>query len=292
MMSTMSFPIRTLTLSEFPPLLHQIPDPPKTLSLRGSLPTPDTKLLAVVGSRKYTSYGEDVCEQLLAGLRGYPICIISGLALGIDAIAHRAALTNQLMTVAVPGSGLADSVLYPRSHLSLAYDILDDGGGLLSEFDPQFESVHWAFPQRNRIMAGMSHATLVIEAAEKSGTLITSRLATEYNRDVLTVPGSIFSKNSAGPHMLLTLGATPIMSSSDLIEALNVQPDGVRETPVAAVEHFSPSEQSVIAALSSPLDREELYKRLTVSVSELNVILTKLELRGIIADSGGVVRRA
>src|SRR3989344_3312525 len=188
----MSYTIRELQKGEFPPLLDEIPDPPKKLNCAGNLPYPENKILCIVGARKFTSYGKEACEELIKGLRGYPITIVSGLALGTDSIAHRAALANNLQTVAIPGSGLNPDILYPRSHLRLAEEIIENGGGLLSEFDDDFRATLWSFPQRNRIMAGISHAVFVIEAEIKSGTLITSRLATEYNRDVLTLPGSIF----------------------------------------------------------------------------------------------------
>ncbi len=148
------------------------------------------------------------------------VSIVSGLAIGIDTIAHKAALKAGLHTLAVPGSGLDRKVLYPSVNRTFADTIIEKGGGLLSEFEAEFISTPWAFPKRNRIMAGLSHSILIIEAEKKSGTLITARLATEYNRNVLTVPGSIYSKNSEGPHLLMRLGATPITCPEDLHEAL------------------------------------------------------------------------
>jgi DNA processing protein len=143
-------------------------------------------------------------------LAGYPIGIVSGLALGIDAFAHEAALRAGLYTLAVPGSGLGDQVLYPASNRRLADRIVDGGGGLLSELSPDTRAALWTFPQRNRLMAGMCAATLLIEAGEKSGTLITARMAVDYNRELLVVPGSIFSPTSRGCHQFLKLGATPV----------------------------------------------------------------------------------
>jgi DNA processing protein len=216
--SYMSFPVQKIPCL---PLLKEIPDPPETLYVRGTLPTSDTTYLSIVGSRNYTDYGARVIEDLLQGLRGHNICIVSGLALGIDARAHEAALKNNLHTIAVPGSGINDTVLYPKTNQDLAHRILESGGALLSEFEPTFRATKWSFPKRNRIMAGMSHAVLLIEAAEKSGTLITARMAVDYNRDVLVVPGNIFSKNSHGVHQFLKLGATPITSSEDIVDALS-----------------------------------------------------------------------
>ena len=156
------------------------------------MPTPKMKLLAVVGSRHYTNYGKQVVDYLIQGLRGYNIGIVSGLALGIDSLAHEAALTNGLYTLAIPGGGLSDQVIYPARHKPLARRILQKGGGLLSEFAPDFRATAWSFPQRNRLVCGIAHATLIIEASEKSGTLITARLTADYNRELLVVPGNIF----------------------------------------------------------------------------------------------------
>ncbi len=221
-MRYMDFPIRTLERNEFPQLLKEIPDSPTVLTCRGVLPSPHLKLLAVVGSRNCTEYGATVIEHLIAGLAGYPVGIISGLALGVDSLAHRAALNNNLYTLAVPGGGLNDTVIYPRSHLPLAHEIITAGGGLLSEYDQNFKAQTWSFPKRNRIVTGMSHATLLIEAAEKSGTLISARLAADYNRDVLVVPGNIFSPNSYGTHQFLKLGATPVTTPEDILAALGL----------------------------------------------------------------------
>jgi DNA processing protein len=215
--------IKELKKENWPPLLFEIPNKPKKIYFKGEIPNWERKLLCVVGSRKYTNYGKEVTEMLIAGLSGYPVTIVSGLALGIDSIAHVNALKNKLPTIAIPGSGLSSNVLHPQSNKILANKIIENGGTLLSEYEEDFKATYWSFPQRNRIMAGMCHATLVIEAEKKSGTLITSRLATEYNRDVLTVPGSLWSSTSEGPLMLLRLGATPIRNSDDILDALNIK---------------------------------------------------------------------
>lgn len=208
-------------------LLHEIPKPPKQLWYEGSLPTKDLTLLAVVGSRDYTSYGKEVIEYLISGLKGYPVGIVSGLALGVDALAHEAAIKHGLYTLAVPGSGLSEKVLYPTQNRPLAREILASGGGLLSELSPDTKAAPWTFPMRNRIMAGMCPATILIEASEKSGTLITARLAVDYNRELMAVPGSIFSKNSHGTHQFLKLGATMVTEATDILAVLNI---GIKTT--------------------------------------------------------------
>src|SRR3989338_1983810 len=164
--------IRKIKRKDFPPQLLEIPQVPDALYIKGTLPSDDTLLLCVVGSRKYTEYGKEACEKIIAELRGYPIVIVSGLALGIDAIAHRAALAAGLQTIAFPGSGLNPNVLYPASNFGLAENILKAGGALVSEFEPDFKATPYAFPQRNRLMAGFFFSKLVIKTGEKKRTPI------------------------------------------------------------------------------------------------------------------------
>ena len=279
--------ISKLGAGAYPALLKEIPDPPKQLYLRGILPADDQKFLTVVGSRRYTEYGQTVCQDLISNLTGYPLVVVSGLALGIDAIAHRAALKAGITCLGVPGSGLTDAVIYPRSHCGLAKEILESGGALLSEYEPDFCAQKWSFVQRNRIMAGLSHATLVIEAGEKAGTLVTSRLALEYNRDVFAVPGSIYSANSAGPHQLLRLGAIPITSSNDLLEALELtpltktnSPPLLDETEALIFDHLTEAKHIDQLALEVPMDE-----------SVFNAKLMQLELSGRITNNNGMLRR-
>ncbi|HEY4489984.1 MAG TPA: DNA-processing protein DprA [Candidatus Paceibacterota bacterium] len=288
----MPYSIRDLKLEEFPPLLKEIPDPPKKLFLAGSLPKEENKILCIVGSRKYTQYGKEICEKLISEIKGYPITIVSGLALGTDSIAHKAAMKNGLQTVALPGSGLNSKNLYPSSHLPLAEEIIENGGGLLSEFDPDFKATLWSFPQRNRIMAGISHAVLIIEAEIKSGTLITSRLATEYNRDVMTVPGSIFSKNSEGPHMLIKLGATPVTSGEDILKVLNIETSITKNNQSFDIsnEMLSEDEKKIVELLHNPVTRDDLIRQSGMPASKINMIITAMEIKGIITESVGEIR--
>ena len=278
-----------LPREQFPPLLKEIPEPPKTLRYRGVLPdfkNPELKFLCVVGARKYTAYGKSVVTGLIEGLRGYPIIIISGLALGIDALAHEAALDNQLTTIAVPGSGLDDGVLYPRTNLSLARRILEAGGCLLSEFEDDFKATTWSFPQRNRIMAGLAHAVLVIEAEQKSGTLITSRLATDYNREVLAVPGPITQSTSAGPHMLIRLGATPVTSSKDILEVFGIET--VKDTEhIVTPKNLSPEEEKLWQIINEPKSKDEIAIEIALPITTVSAIISLLELRGLIREENG-----
>lgn len=278
--------IRNLEKKNFPKLINHIPDPPKQLRIIGQLPE-NQKYLCVVGSRKYSEYGKTVCQKLIDGLQGYPITIVSGLALGMDSIAHFSALKNKLKTIAVPGSGLSDKVLYPSTNKSLARKIIEEGGALISEFDDDFRATSWSFPQRNRIMAGMSEATLIIEAELKSGTLITSKYAIEYNRDVFTVPHSIFSKTGAGPHMLLRLGATPITSSEDIIQALGLKTKNLETKRDYSV--CSTDEMEIIEILKEPKGRDELIRLLNKPVYVTQTILASMEIKNLIKEEMGEI---
>lgn len=282
--------IEKLTQAEFPTQLAETPEPPKELWRVGELPGKDTTLLTIVGARKHSAYGREACETLIAGLSGYDITIVSGLALGIDTIAHRAAIKAGLRTLAVPGSGLDPKVLYPRSNVRLAEEIVATGGALLSEFPPMTPAAPWTFPKRNRIMAGLAKATLVIEAEQRSGTLITSRLATDYNRDVYAVPGEIFSPLSAGPNMLIALGATPIHESADIIRALGFAFDE-QATQERDYSGLDEDELAVIEALTSMKYREQLIEELGLTPSDGNILLMKMEIAGLISETAHGLRR-
>lgn len=289
MNSSDSYTITTLSPEEFPKALLEIPQPPEKLFLAGELPDPkDYYYLSVVGSRKYTSYGKEACERIIKGLAGYPIVIVSGLAMGIDGIAHRAALDAGLRTIAVPGSGLAQSVIYPRTHLNLAREIVENDGALLSEYEPDFRATPWSFPQRNRIMAGLSQGVLIIEAEEKSGTLITARMALDYNKNVFVVPGPIFSATSKGTNNLLRQGATPITSAKDLLEEI-----GFVEQTFGALDLtlFTPEEQAVLILLDEPREREEIIASLDTPPSQTLSVLTVLEIKGLIKERMGKIER-
>ena len=265
--------------------LEEIPDSPHHVWVRGNLPPRGTMCLAVVGSRHYSNYGKQAVEYLIGGLRGYPVAIISGLALGIDALAHRTALSAQLYTLAVPGSGIDDAVIYPRTNRGLAREILSSGGGMLSEFEPTFTATPWSFPKRNRIMVGLSHAVLLIEAGEKSGTLITARLTAEYNRDLLVVPGNIFSDNSRGVHQFLKLGATPVTTPEDILLALNIE----KKTDVPTqTTLFTEEELAVLTILTEPKDQDSLIRALPYPPKDTLTLLMRMELAGYIREQNGV----
>lgn len=278
-------------LLNLPERIREIADPPKSLYFEGELPSfSEYKYLCVVGSRKYTGYGREACQKLIAGLAGNNVVIVSGLAIGMDTIAHEAALQNGLKTVAVPGSGLDKSVLYPAQNKKLAERILQEGGALVSELPPTMRAAPYSFPQRNRIMAALSDATLVIEAGEKSGTLITARLVMEYNRDLLVVPGSIFSPASRGANALIRVGAAPVMSSSDILDSLHIKE--IKGNPAEDDSlQYSKEEKVLLSKLVEPLSRDEIGEVMQMQPQDLNIILSVLEIKGAISESLGKVFR-
>lgn len=281
--------IRELERDEWPAQLLEIPQPPKKLWVRGALPPEGNKLLTVVGSRAMTRYGQEACQKLIGGLAGYPITIVSGLALGTDTCAHKAALAAGLHTLVVPGSGLGDDVLYPRSNRAFAKEILVAGGGFISEYAPDEPSRIYYFPERNRIMVGLSDAVLVIEAGQKSGTLITARLASEYNRDLLCIPHRIGDPHAFGPHLFVRLGAALICEPLHILEALRIAP---RETgATAAPTDLEDAELAIWNMLEEPKTRDEILRGGLGGAGEVLTALVALELRGLIREEFGAWHR-
>jgi len=281
--------IRELPKEEWPAQLLEIPQPPERLWIRGSLPAEGTKLLTVVGSRAMTRYGQEACQKLITGLAGYPISIVSGLALGVDTCAHKAALAAGLHTLVVPGSGLGDDVLYPRSNRAFAKEILAAGGGMLSEYTPDTASRVHFFPERNRLMVGLADAVLVIEAGQKSGTLITARLASEYNRDLLCIPHRIGDPHSFGPHLFVRLGAALVCEPLHILEALGIPP---RETgATAAPTDLEDIELAIWNLLEEPKTRDEILRGASGAAGEVLTALVALELRGLVREEFGAWHR-
>ena len=282
------YPIIKLEKEKWSANILEMPDAPKQLYYRGVEPNWNSIFLTVVGSRKYSPYGKEVCEKIISGLEGYDITIVSGLALGIDAIAHNCALNNNLKTMSVPGSGLADKSIYPKSNFPLAQKILKSGGTLLSEYEANQEAAPWTFPQRNRIMAALAKVTLVVEATEKSGTLITARLALDYNREVATIPNSIFSLYSKGSNQLLQDGASPITSSQDLLQILGFDKDDQQGSLALNFENCSTEEKQILEKLAkTDYSKDELIQELDMRTTQINILLSSMEIKGLIQESLG-----
>ncbi|MEK7539476.1 MAG: DNA-processing protein DprA [Patescibacteria group bacterium] len=282
--------IKKLPKNKFPKALLEIPQPPENLWIIGELPSPNSIYLGVVGSRKFTSYGREACEKIIAGLKGYPIVIVSGFAMGIDTIAHKKAMQTGLQTVVFPGSGLSIEAMYPKTNIRLMNEVVENGGCLISEFEPDFKATQWSFPMRNRLMAGISKAVLIIEAEEKSGTLITARLTTEYNRDLLVVPGSIFSLNSKGTNKLIRQGATPVTSAEDVLEALGFEQEKNEEKQKRLFEDLSSEEKKVVEILREPISRDDLIRSMKMPTPTANALLSVMEIKGLIKEEMGEIR--
>ncbi len=278
--------IRELAYHEIPRRLVDIPEPVKKLFVLGRLPPQEIKNLVIVGSRNHSDYGKQALKDIIAGLVGYPINIVSGLALGIDTIVHEEALRHGMYTTAFPGSGLLPEAIHPKTNIPLTRKIIDSGGCLVSEFDPNFKATLYSFPKRNRLMAAYADAVLIIEAEEKSGTLITARLALDYNRDVLVVPGSIYSESSRGTNWLLSQGATPVLSAKDVLYSL-----GFETRPEPKPYRTTEEERVILELLEIPLRREEILDACDNPAEEVNTLLRKMELRNLIIEQGGLFRK-
>lgn len=238
-----------------------------------------------------TRYGEEACRSLISGLAGYPISIVSGLALGMDTCAHKAALAAGLHTLALPGSGLGDDAIYPRSNRGFAKEILEQGGGMLSEYPADEHSRIHYFPARNRLMVGLADAVLIVEAGAKSGTLITARLASEYNRDLLAVPHRIGDPHAFGPHLFIRLGAALVSDPLHILEALRIPPRAP-DCPTPGVGHMlEDMELRVWEILEEPKARDDILREIAGNAGETLTALVALELRGLIREEFGAWRR-
>jgi DNA processing protein len=273
----------------YPALLLEAPDHPYFLYVRGALLKNELPLLAVVGSRKYTSYGKQACESLVRGAAQAGIGIVSGLAFGIDKIAHEAALREEVYTLAVLGSGIDDASITPTSNQKVAQEILAAGGAIVSEFAPGTVPTARNFPLRNRIIAGLTSGTLVIEAAEKSGSLITARLALDYNRIVFAVPGSIFTPSCQGTNALLKLGALPVTAPKDILDELlprNLFP--LHKTAAKPLpKNLPPLEEKILTLLSfESLHIDTLTQKLSLPSHSIASTLVMLEVKKLVKHIG------
>ncbi len=285
------FGMRTLRPEEagYPHLLHQIPDPPRTLYVRGDVSCLAAPALAVVGTRRMSPYGKAVLGELVPPLVAAGVTIVSGLALGVDGEAHRLTLAHGGKTAAVLGSGIADRDVSPSSHRRLAAEILARGGALVSEYEPGSAPLPYHFPVRNRILSGVCLGTLVIEAAIKSGSLITARHALDQGREVFAVPGDILRETAAGPNLLISAGAQPVSAARDILEVLGLRPQAIPGEPPAAVT-------GPAAALLPHLSREavhidQLVRAAKLPAAQVAEALLLMELRGQVRHDGGQMYR-
>jgi DNA processing protein len=268
--------VTSLRRDELPPLLGAIHDPPRRLYLRGT-GDPDLLLrpaVAIVGARACSPYGAQVARMLGRDLAAAGLLVVSGLARGVDGEAHRGALETDGRTVAVLGCGIDRD--YPAAHASLAR-MIAERSLLVSEYEPGVEPAPWRFPARNRIVAGLSAATIVVEARERSGALITADFALEEGREVFAVPGEITSALSAGTNALLRLGATPLTAPADVLEALGMEP-----------AERKPASHPLLELLPATVD--ELVRRSDRPAGEIAAALAELELAGLAGEGDGIYR--
>jgi DNA processing protein len=282
--------IRALTLldDDYPRNLREVSDAPPVLFIRGGLLEADAQAVALVGTRRATPYGRAAAERLARDLAAAGVTVVSGLAKGVDTSAHHASLEAGGRTLAVLGNGL-DQV-YPAENGALARRIAEGGcGALVSEFAPGVPPDAVNFPRRNRIISGLSRATVIVEAGERSGALITADFALEQGRDVLAVPGSIFNPMSVGANQLLRQGATPVTCADDILEVLGS--DREAETSLAChVPEVAPVEAKLWRALTSePRHADELARIVGLSSGEVAATLAMLELKGLARQVGSML---
>jgi DNA processing protein len=272
-----------LNSPDYPRLLLQIPDPPPFLYLKGELLSSETAI-AIVGSRRASGYGISTTEKMARGLARHGITVVSGMARGVDAAAHRAALAEGGRSIGVLGCGV--DLVYPAENRKL-FEEMSSKGALVSEFSMGTKPLAENFPRRNRIISGLCRGVLVVEAAEGSGSLITAQCALEQGRDVFAIPGNIHSSTSRGANRLIKDGAKLVESIEDIIEEM---PHKLREKDPAPISGltFSPREAALLSRLSaSPVHIDEIVVKCALTVSEVSAILLRLELNGVITQHAG-----
>ena len=276
---------------DYPKLLTEIYDPPATLYVRGSCPLISEKMFSIVGSRRCTRDGQRAAREIAAQLAREDVTVVSGMARGIDTCAHEGALSAHGRTIAVFGCGV--DVIYPPENDELAHRILENGGALVSEYMPGTQPYPGHFPARNRIISGLTDGTLLVEGAKGSGAMITVNFATEQNRDVFAVPGSIYSTLSAMPNQLIVDGAKPVISAWEILDFYRWAEKPKQATPAKPTVELDDVEKSIVLPLmEQELSFEEITNLTQIPPAKLNSHLTMLELRGIIVKVPGGMYRA
>lgn len=276
----------TLEDENYPYMLKNISDPPAVLYVKGDLKLCNlNKTLAIVGSRRASTHAKDVLAKILSEFNNTDICVVSGLAAGIDTAAHQGALTNNLKTIGVIASGF--DFVYPTANKELYKRIEDGHGAIVTEFFPTFEPLNFRFPQRNRIVSGLSYGTLVAEAAIKSGALITANLCLEQGRELMCIPGLVSNPNTEGIYKLLKQGATMVTCAADILNALNWEIKSKNQLKTALCE-FSEDEKKILKAIEiEPKGFDAISAETKIDFNNLLVCLTNLELQGTIKQVEG-----
>lgn len=263
-------------------ILTSLAKSPEKLYFIGNLPEKRVPSVAIVGTRKPTSYGKEVTHTLAYELAKRGVVIVSGLALGVDGLAHRAALEAGGTTLAVLGNGLG--TIYPATHKSLADDIVRSGGAILSEYEPHESAKSWTFLARNRIVSGLADAIIITEAAARSGTLNTAMHALEQGKEVFVVPGNITSPMSVGCNTLIKQGATPISSADEILEI--IAPNLITTQGLLPLGSNALETKIIELIASGVRDGDELQNQASSSATDLSMALTMLEVAGSIRNLG------
>ena len=287
---TMGFRVVTFSDENYPPLLREIPDPPPVLYVYGHL-EPSIQTIAIVGSRNATTYGISTTRQLAVHLASLNFIIVSGMAVGIDTAAHKGALEGKGKTIAVLGSGLGR--IYPSENRELFHHIAQNGA-VISEFPMMTEPEAYNFPIRNRIISGISQGTVVVEATQKSGSLITARLAAEQNRQVFAVPGSVRSFKSMGTHNLIKQGAKLVEHPQDILDELvhvfqtSTVMQGTKKPLHPDLPTMTGEEKCIFEVLDPyPVHVDDIVRKVSMAPGKVLSILLQLELKQIIQQSPG-----
>ncbi|MBU4285126.1 DNA-processing protein DprA [Patescibacteria group bacterium] len=275
----------TIENKEYPAVLKEIHNPPKELYIKGEIINQDKVAVAIVGTRRYSQYGKQACLDIAGKLAKLGITIVSGLAKGIDTFAHQAALENNGRTIAVLGSGMDRKSFSPSCNYELSEKIAEHGA-VISEYPEGTMGAVYTFPQRNRIVSGLSLGVVVIDAPEKSGALITASLALEQNREVFAVPGNIYENNSQGTNQLIKMGAKLVTRVEDILEELNLS-HLLENTEKKKIKPENKEEEIILSILSlQPIHIDEIIKLSKLSTSAVNSTLTILELKEVVRNLG------
>lgn len=280
--------IITILDKNYPAILKELYSPPAIIYYKGTLHGSDDVCLGVVGARKISQYGRQVTSEIVADLARNKIGIVSGLAVGVDSLAHQITLDNNGKTIAVLGGGIDKNSIYPSQNRYLAEKIIGSGGAVISEYKPKTLPIKLNFPARNRIISGLSLGSLIIEASEESGALITARFALEQNREVFAVPGSIYSPTSKGTNGLLKQGAKLVTCANDILETLNLD----QLQSVISSKKISPDtkeEEILLQYLSKePVHIDNLVKQSGLATNTVSATLIMMEMKGKIKNLGGM----
>lgn len=277
----------TIDEGDYPQNLLDLTNSPIVLYKKGEIKSSDTNAVAIVGTRKMTSYGREVAERFAGELASMGVTIVSGLARGVDTVSHRTALDVGGRTIAVLGCGL--DIVYPPENIQLAKRIVEENGVMLSEYPLGYPALRNNFANRNRIVSGLARAVIVIEGERKSGTLLTASHAAEQGRQVFAIPGQITSPMSGAPHFLIKNGAKMATNVQDILEELDMQLK-VNKDEVEKVLPSDKEEEKLLDVLANePLHLDEIARILKVSVNNVSARLTIMELKGMVKNIGGGV---